>query len=110
PLAEHFLATFGAGMMPARRFRLASDAQQLLLAYSWPGNVRELHNVLERGVALCQGELIASENLPNHVREKKPGDFLAAAVARRMTLAELEREYIERVLDDEGGNKTRAAQ
>ncbi len=110
PLVEHFLATIGAGMMPIRRFRLAPDAQQLLLAYTWPGNVRELHNVLERGVALCQGELITSEDLPNHVREKKPADFLAAAVARRMTVAELEREYIERVLDDEGGNKTRAAQ
>ena len=33
-----------------------------------------------------------------------------AAVARRMTLAELEREFIERVLEDEAGNKTRAAQ
>jgi DNA-binding NtrC family response regulator len=110
PLAEHFLAHFAQGQTPPRRFRLAPDAQQMLLAYSWPGNVRELHNVLERGVALCQGELIASEDLPNHVREKKPADFLAAAVARRMTLAELEREYIERVLDDEGGNKTRAAQ
>jgi DNA-binding NtrC family response regulator len=108
PLADHFLAEATAAQ--GRRFRLAPDAQQILLAYSWPGNVRELHNVLERGIALCQGELIAPDDLPNHVREKKPADFLAAAVARRMTLSELEREYIERVLDDEGGNKTRAAQ
>ncbi len=109
PLTEHFLGQFGANASPPRRFRLATDAQQLLLAYAWPGNVRELHNVLERGVALCQGEVITTDDLPNHVREKKPADFLAAAVARRMSLAELEREYIERVLDDEGGNKTRAA-
>src|SRR5205085_2263996 len=73
-------------------------------------NVRELMNVLERGVALCQGELIADEDLPPHVREKRPADHLGAAVARRMTLAELEREFIERVLEDEAGNKTRAAQ
>jgi len=110
PLADHFLTQFGASASPSRRFKLAPDAQQLLLAYSWPGNVRELNNVLERGVALCQGDTIATDDLPNHVREKKPADFLAAAVARRMSLAELEREYIERVLDDEGGNKTRAAQ
>jgi DNA-binding NtrC family response regulator len=44
------------------------------------------------------------------VREKRPADFLGTAVARRMTVAELEREFIERVLEDEGGNKTRAAQ
>jgi two-component system response regulator HydG len=110
PLVEHFLSQFGLKDTPPRSYRLSQDAQQLLLAYSWPGNVRELHNVLERGVALCRGDLISADDLPSHVREKKPADFLAAAVARRMTLADLEREYIERVLDDEGGNKTRAAQ
>ena len=110
PLAEHVLAQLGARQVPPRRMRLSPEAQHLMLAYNWPGNVRELMNVLERGVALCQGELIADDDLPPHVREKRPADFLGAAVARRMTLAELEREFIERVLEDEAGNKTRAAQ
>ena len=110
PLAEHILEQLGAKQTPPRRMRLSPEAQQLLLAYHWPGNVRELMNVLERGVALCQGELIADEDLPPVVREKRPADFLGAAVARRMTLAQLEREFIERVLEDEAGNKTRAAQ
>ena len=110
PLAEHFLAGVGQRQDPPRRFRIAPEAQQLLLAYAWPGNVRELHNVLERGVALARGDELRADDLPGHVRERKPGDFLAAAVARRMTMADLEREYIERVLEDEGGNKTRAAQ
>jgi len=110
PLAEHILVQLGTRQTPPRRMRLSPEAQQLLLAYHWPGNVRELMNVLERGVALCQGELIADDDLPQQVREKRPADFLGAAVARRMTLAELEREFIERVLEDEAGNKTRAAQ
>jgi two-component system response regulator HydG len=110
PLAARILEQHGAKQSPPRRFRLAPEAQHLLLAYHWPGNVRELMNVLERGVALCQGELIGEDDLPTHVRERRPTDFLGAAVARRMTLAELEREFIERVLDDEAGNKTRAAQ
>jgi len=114
PLAEHVLVQLSARRRPdsgpPRRMRLAPEAQQLLLAYNWPGNVRELMNVLERGVALCQGELISDEDLPPQVREKRPSDFLGAAVARRMTLADLEREFIERVLEDEAGNKTRAAQ
>ncbi len=110
PLAEHVLENLGARHNPPRRMRLSPEAQQLLLAYHWPGNVRELMNVLERGIALCQGELIADDDLPPQVREKRPADFLGAAVARRMTLAELEREFIERVLEDEAGNKTRAAQ
>ncbi|MDB4957219.1 MAG: two component, sigma54 specific, transcriptional regulator, Fis family [Myxococcales bacterium] len=110
PLAEHILETLGVRHEPPRRMRLSPEAQHLLLAYHWPGNVRELMNVLERGIALCQGELIADDDLPPHVRERRPADFLGAAVARRMTLAELEREFIERVLEDEAGNKTRAAQ
>jgi DNA-binding NtrC family response regulator len=110
PLAEHFLMEAGAKARPPRRFRLAADAQNILLAYGWPGNVRELENVIERGIALCQSEVIGAEDLPGHVKERKPADFLAAALARRMSVAELEREYIERVLEDEGGNKTRAAQ
>jgi len=110
PLAAHMLEQLGARQTPKRRMRLAPEAQHLLLAYNWPGNVRELMNVLERGVALCQGELISDEDLPPQVREKRPSDFLGTAVARRMTLADLEREFIERVLEDEAGNKTRAAQ
>ncbi|CAN5897166.1 acetoacetate metabolism transcriptional regulator AtoC [soil metagenome] len=110
PLAEHVLAQLGPRQIPPRRMRLSPEAQHLMLAYNWPGNVRELMNVLERGVALCQGELIADDDLPPQVREKRPADFLGAAIARRMTLADLEREFIERVLEDEAGNKTRAAQ
>jgi DNA-binding NtrC family response regulator len=110
PLAERILEQLVAKLSQPRRLRLAPEAQHLLLAYHWPGNVRELMNVLERGVALCQGELIADDDLPQSVRERRPADFLGAAVARRMTLAELEREFIERVLEDEAGNKTRAAQ
>jgi len=110
PLAEHVLVQLGAKQTPPRRMRLSPEAQHLLLAYHWPGNVRELMNVLERGMALCQGELIADDDLPQHVRERRPADFLGAAVARRMTLEELEREFIEAVLADEAGNKTRAAQ
>jgi DNA-binding NtrC family response regulator len=110
PLAEHVLAQLGAKQQPPRRMRLSPEAQHLLLAYHWPGNVRELMNVLERGIALCQGELIADDDLPPHVRERRPADFLGAAVARRMTLDQLERDFIERVLEDEAGNKTRAAQ
>jgi DNA-binding NtrC family response regulator len=110
PLAEHFLAVARSRSEPPRTVRLSADVQRLLLAYSWPGNVRELQNVIERGFTLCQGKEILPEDLPNQVRERKTGDYLASAVARKLNLAELEREYIERVLEDEGGNKSRAAQ
>jgi two-component system response regulator HydG len=71
--------------------------------------VRELENVMERAVALCDGEAIGLDDLPAQVRERRSTDLLAGALARGMTLADLEREYIEKVLASEGGNKTRAA-
>jgi two-component system, NtrC family, response regulator AtoC len=110
PLAEHFLARAGAKASPPRKLSLSEEAQRVMTAYHWPGNVRELMNVMERGLALSQRDVIQVDDLPGQVREQKATDFLAGALARRMTLEELEREYIERVLDDEGGNKTRAAQ
>ena len=87
-------------------------AKKALLSYGWPGNVRELENVVERAIALAQGTVIRLEDLPVTVRERKmsEADSLASALSRGMTLDELEREYILRVVRAEGGNKTRAAQ
>jgi len=63
-------------------------------------------NVSSAASPFCQGESFADEDLPPHVREKRPADFLGAAVARRMSLAESSAKFIERVLEDEAGNKT----
>ena len=109
PLAEHFLVrSAGKAGKDVRAFHEA--AKKALLGYGWPGNVRELENVVERAVALCERDIIAPEDLPPAMRERRNQDRLAAALAQGLTLEELEREYIERVLDAEGGNKTRAAQ
>jgi DNA-binding NtrC family response regulator len=111
PLAEHFLARSAAKAgKEVRGFHETS--RKALLAYGWPGNVRELENVVERAVALAQDALVQPEDLPQAVRERRmtAEDDLSAAVARGLTLDELEREYIKRVLAAESGNKTRAAQ
>jgi DNA-binding NtrC family response regulator len=110
PLAEHFLAVASAKLDPPRPLKLSPSCHRALLGYGWPGNVRELQNIIERGVALSDGRSIEADDLPSQVRKRVDADFLATAVARRLTLAELELEYIVRVLDDEGGNKTRTAQ
>jgi DNA-binding NtrC family response regulator len=110
-LSEHFLAACAARAGKEVR-GLHESATKALLAHAWPGNVRELENTIERAVALCEGRHIRVEDLPATVRERRPGepDTLQMALARGLTLAELEREYIQRVLTAEGGNKTRAAQ
>ena len=109
PICEHLLERAAAKSDPPRRLRIDSEAQRNLLGYRWPGNVRELQNVIERGVALCHDDVIRAGDLPQQVSEQKDSDYLATAVARRLSIAELEREYIERVLEDESGNKTRTA-
>ncbi|HZS35767.1 MAG TPA: sigma-54 dependent transcriptional regulator, partial [Polyangia bacterium] len=109
PLAEHFL-TEAAARTGKRIRNFTQAALKILLAYPWPGNVRELENVVERAVALAEGEQIGPDDLPSQVRERRSTDVLAGALARGLTLSELEREYINRVLQAEGGNKTRAAQ
>src|SRR3954451_13246773 len=124
PLAEHFLAqSAGRAGKDVRAFHEA--AKKALLGYGWPGNVRELENVVERAVALVEGPLIRVDDLPplpslgrdRRAAEAPAGpagdgeaDPFAAALARGLTLAELERDYIMKVLAAESGNKTRAAQ
>jgi transcriptional regulator with PAS, ATPase and Fis domain len=112
PLAEHFLRLCAGRANKPRVTQLAPGTSKLLLGYNWPGNVRELENVVERAVALVPDDSaqVRPEDLPPHVRERRPPDLLAGAVQRRLTLGEVEREYIFRVLAAEGGNKTRAAQ
>ncbi len=109
PLADHFLGE--AATRTGKRIRnFTQPALKVLLAYPWPGNVRELENVIERAVALAEGEQIGPDDLPSQVRERRSTDVLAGALARGLTLSELEREYINRVLQAVSGNKTKAAQ
>jgi DNA-binding NtrC family response regulator len=109
PLAEHFLAR-SAPRAGKRLQGFRESAKKMLLAYAWPGNVRELENVVERAVALAEGDIVGPEDLPPAMRDRKNQDRLSSALAQGLTLEELEREYIQRVLAAEGGNKTRAAQ
>jgi two-component system response regulator HydG len=83
-----------------------------LLAYSWPGNIRELRNGMDRAVALARFEDLVIEDLPIQVREYRASHVLVAAndPSELVSLAEVERRYVERVMDVVGGNKRRAAQ
>ena len=111
PLCEHFLAASAA--RAGKEIRgLHEAAKKALLSHGWPGNVRELENVIERAVALAETSMVRLDDLPAELRERKAADHdpVALALARGLTLDELERDYIQRVLLAEGGNKTRAAQ
>ena len=109
PLASHLLRQ--ASKRAGKEVQdISAKAAKVLLSHHWPGNVRELENALERAVALTHGDLIEVSDLPPAMLEPRPGDLLMFAGRRHMTLSEIEQEYILQVLDEEKGNKTRAAQ
>jgi NtrC-family two-component system response regulator AlgB len=95
PLAEHFLRFFAAGAgRPGLHF--SEQALRALEAHAWPGNVRELRNAVERAVVLATSDELGPETLPARVVGAPPRE--AAAEAACLTLDELERRHIERVL------------
>ena len=102
-LAGHFLARSTA-TLGKRLEGFDEDATAWLLAHRWPGNVRELENVVERAATLARGPLVT---LPDLRVEFAPGGSTDVGV--RPTLAELEAQYIRRVLEETGGDKRAAA-
>jgi len=109
-LVEHFIAKAAeaSGMPP---LDVSPEALAMLTAYDWPGNVRELGNALERAVAMADGAILQPSDLPERIRS---GGATAALIAhgreRRLSLRELEREYIFEILHETAGNKLRAAE
>jgi DNA-binding NtrC family response regulator len=100
-LVESFVQKFALSMSK-RITRVAPGAMQRLQDHPWPGNVRELENTVERGMVVARGPDLREEDFTLRLHEEEePAD------AR--TLRDVERAHILRVLEEAGGNKTRAA-
>jgi DNA-binding NtrC family response regulator len=108
-LAQHFINHFSHHLKKGYS-GLSEDALKLLLSYSWPGNVRELENVMERGINLSRHEMILPEDLPPSIFQKTDEKLFTKAFQEKLTLEQLEKEYIKRVLIEVGGNKSKAAE
>ena len=101
-LAQHFLKKFAlenqkeiAGFSP--------EATDFLLRYEWPGNVRELENAIERAVILTQNPFIEVADLPQ--QNLAP----ARLISLERNLKQIEKNHIQNVLTETGGNYTEAA-
>lgn len=90
---------------------ITSEAARKLIDYDWPGNVRQLQNIIERAVALTRFDKITVDDLPAKIAEYRATSLVVAddEPDHMLTLDELERRYIDRVLQVTGGNKTQAA-
>ncbi len=103
-LAAHFLDRH----RQTRVLRLTEAARQALTLYDWPGNVRELERLIERAVALAEGDEIELDDLPPAVR----GEFaevLLPSLRRGDSLRAWGSRYVRLVLERAGGNKREAS-
>lgn len=117
-LAERFL--HHAAKNVGRQLRLSEAALAQLISYHWPGNVRELESAVEYAALHARGAEIASEDLPGKIQntETKTGgrqnarhrSSLADLYHDLPSLDELERRYLIHVIEEAGGNRTRAAE
>ena len=102
-LVDRFLFKYGVEYKD-RFVKIATEALEVLKRYDWPGNIRELENVIQRAVIMCD-KAIDIEHLPNGIKFNI--DFPDEALT---SLKEMEKRYIQRVLNATDNNKTKAAE
>ncbi len=107
PLAGALLARLAQG----RAMRLATEALKQLRDYAFPDNVRELENILERALALAEGDVLHAHdlNLAPTPAFQAPGDLGAPPNNLQDYLDKVEREALVKALEQTRHNKTAAA-
>ena len=111
-LTAHFLQN--AREPGAPPLHLTREAAEALAAHNFPGNVRELENALRRAVALSSGGLVTIDCLPPEIGARRSKAAAAESpeqrlVADRPSMEELQRRYLQLILEETGWNRRRAA-
>ncbi len=96
---------------------LTPETLSSLRSFSWPGNIRQLENVLERMVLMSESDTLRISDLPPEiaaevgpVAEATPGDSVSFKELVKKQTQSVERDLIEKALEEKGGNVTRAAE
>ena len=110
PLAKAFVIKHSSNSTR----RISSSGLQYLSTFPWKGNARELENVIERALALSNVTELDPEDLlldpaARDGRETTPAILTHAAAEDRLTLRELDAQYIDEIMRITGGNKGNAA-
>ena len=100
-LVEHFLKKY---CQETTKYvdHVTHEAMELLKRYDWPGNVRELENAIERAVVLSKSRTLNVEDLSFIQPSDKP-------FSRTLSLREIEKSYIQQVLEENNWNVTQSA-
>jgi DNA-binding NtrC family response regulator len=102
-LVDHFLNRF-SGQIGKKIMDIDPEAMEHLKSYGWPGNIRELQNVMERAVILAR-DRVRCVNLPDEIlRAAAP-----ATHSGKEAMKTLERELIQKALQNNNGNRRLAA-
>ena len=106
-LVDHFIKRYSAS-----KIRLDNPAtMKLLQSYPWPGNVRELKNWAERACILSQSDLIDSFVLEDNTPQGPETDvFTFEEKSLRSARAAFEKQFIVKMLTENGGNISKTAQ
>ena len=104
-LVDHFLQRFAKKRGDEKVVGVSDKAMQHLFDYSWPGNIRELSNVIERAVVMEENSVIHPDTLPAPVR----GIRRETEEKELLSLSEIEKRHIQRILDETNHNISKAA-
>ena len=101
-LARHFLQADAFEIGPPS---ISVEALKILKEYPWPGNLRELKSVLNKATIFAASDIIMPHDLPSHLAINRE-------VRRRWsrTLKDIEKEHIINVLEETGGNQSKASE
>jgi DNA-binding NtrC family response regulator len=107
-LANHFLQKF-SGEHHKAISHISPEALEILMGYDWPGNVRELENTIERAIILSPHPIILPEDLPQKLLGSEPAAPPPHS-EKPLSLKEVEKRHILKVLQETHGNKKKAAE
>jgi len=115
-LAAHFLKKYSEELNK-NILKISPDALNMLLNYEYPGNVRELQNIIERAVALGNGNELTPQHLSSYLDEQiqsKRGaidlDIPPDGIDLEKVIEEIERALLLKALDRTKGIKKKAAE
>jgi len=116
PLIEHFMRKLRK-RLGIKAKTLSPETLECMLNFPWRGNVRELENCVERALVLSESNEITLGDLPEAVRNFKAAktehslvsSLAESTLSIKQATKELEINLISRVLEQTGGNRTRAA-
>lgn len=118
-LVEHFRLKYNE-RLGKRVEGVSPEAIERLQHYTWPGNIRELENVMERAILFTESSVIEADELPEQIVRAKPSAPELPSRSQptpigplkeivRQHTESVEKELIQRALEETGGNVTKAA-